>query len=199
VSDFALNTVCAAGTGSFLDYQAARMGVTIDEFADLAAEATAGVKISGRCAVFAETDILEQQQRGADRGGIARGLCEALARNFLSNVASGKTIRPPVAFQGGVASNRAVRDAFQAALGLEVVVPEHHAVMGAIGCAVLAGRLQGDRPTGFRGLEACSGDLGTRAFDCDGCSNACTIVEILAGDRQISTWGSRCGKWDAQP
>jgi len=197
VSDFAMNTVCAAGTGTFLDYQASRMGVTIDEFAGLAAEAGESVTISGRCAVFAETDMIEKQQRGADRGAIARGLCEALARNFLTGVAAGRRIDPPVVFQGGVASNIAVRQAFTRELGCEVMVPELNDVMGAIGVAILAGRhRRADEPTRFRGFEVHPGELATRDFECDGCSNRCEIVEILHGDKLLSRWGSRCGKWD---
>ena len=197
VSDFAMNTVCAAGTGTFLDYQAGRMGMTIDEFADLAAQADESVTISGRCAVFAETDIIEKQQRGADRGAVARGLCEALARNFLTGVAAGRPIDPPIVFQGGVASNRAVRRAFTRELGCEVLVPGFHDVMGAIGVAILAGRhREGEGPSKFRGFRVHPGELTTRGFECDGCSNSCEIVEIFDRDTLLSRWGSRCGKWD---
>lgn len=197
VSDFAMNTVCAAGTGTFLDYQAGRMGVTIDEFADLAAGADESVTISGRCAVFAETDVIEKQQRGAGRGAVARGLCEALARNFLTGVAAGRPIEPPVVFQGGVASNKAVRRAFMRQLGCEVMVPGLHNVMGAIGVAMIAGRhWDREEPSKFRGFEVHPGNLATRDFECDGCSNRCDIVEILDGDTLLSRWGSRCGKWD---
>ncbi len=197
VSDFAMNTVCAAGTGTFLDYQAGRMGVTIDEFADLAAQADESVTISGRCAVFAETDIIEKQQRGADRGAVARGLCEALARNFLTGVAAGRPIDPPVVFQGGVASNKAVRQAFARQLGCDILIPKYHDVMGAIGVAMIAGRQrEPDAPSRFRGFDVLPGKLATRDFECDGCSNCCEIVEIFKRDTLLSRWGSRCGKWD---
>jgi predicted CoA-substrate-specific enzyme activase len=197
VSDFAMNTVCAAGTGTFLDYQAGRMGMAIEEFADLAAGACKSIRISGRCAVFAETDIIEKQQRGAERGAIARGLCEALARNFLTGVAAGRPIEPPVIFQGGVASNKAVRQAFEHELGCEVMVPRYHDVMGAVGVAIIAGgRIEPGSPTAFGGFEIRPGRLTTRDFQCDGCSNCCEIVEIFDSGTLISRWGSRCGKWD---
>jgi predicted CoA-substrate-specific enzyme activase len=197
VADFAMNTVCAAGTGTFLDYQASRMGVGIEEFADMAVQSCDTARISGRCAVFAETDIIEQQQRGADRGAVARGLCEALARNFLTGVAAGRRIEPPVIFQGGVASNEAVRQAFERELGCEVLVPRYHDVMGAIGVAIIAGRHRDPAlPTGFRGFQVRAGNLGTKNFECDGCSNCCEIVEIFEDKTLISRWGSRCGKWD---
>jgi predicted CoA-substrate-specific enzyme activase len=199
VVDFAMNTVCAAGTGSFLDYQAGRMGITIEEFADLAANSSWSARISARCAVFAETDIIEKQQQGADRGAIARGLCEALARNFLSSVAAGRAITPPVVFQGGVASNKAVKEAFERELGFDVTVPRYHDVMGAIGAAIIASRrMRPDTKSLFRGFGLETENITTGGFECDGCSNACEILEIYDGDLLVSRWGSLCGKWDLE-
>jgi predicted CoA-substrate-specific enzyme activase len=199
VVDFAMNTVCAAGTGSLLDYQAGRMGISIDDFAALAAASKETVRILGRCGVFAETDIIEKQQRGVGKDRIARGLCECLVRNFLSTVASGKPIEPPVVFQGGVASNTAVKEAFERELGTEVTVPQYHSVMGAVGMAILAGRsAEHDRKSLFRGFEVSGDDLSARPFECDGCSNCCEILEIFDGDELVSRWGSRCGKWDLE-
>ncbi|MFH1313887.1 MAG: acyl-CoA dehydratase activase [Candidatus Eisenbacteria bacterium] len=197
VTDFAMNTVCAAGTGSFLDHQATRMGVTIEGFAELAAASEHSVRVSGRCAVFAETDMIEKQQRGVGKEPIARGLCESLVRNFLSGVAGGKEITPPVMFQGGVASNAAVRDAFERELGMEITVPEYHDVMGAVGVAVLAGRqMAGGAQTRFKGFDIEAANLVTRSLACDDCPNSCMILEIFDGTTLLSRWGSRCGKWD---
>src|SRR5690606_168427 len=64
ITDFAMNTVCAAGTGSFLDRQAERMGLHIEELGALAVRAENPVRIAGRCAVFAESDIIHKQQLG---------------------------------------------------------------------------------------------------------------------------------------
>jgi len=197
VADFAVNTLCAAGTGSFLDYQASRMGISIEEFADLAEKARRSARISGRCAVFADTDIVLKQQQGEDRGAIARGLCECLAKNFLSCVAGGKQIEPPVIFQGGVASNAAVRQAFERELGLEIRVPEYHQVMGAIGVAILASRhAREGKPTAFTGFDIRQGNLTTRSFECEECSNFCEVLEILDGETLVTRWGSRCGRWN---
>ncbi len=197
VVDFAMNTLCAAGTGSFLDYQAGRMGLTIEEFAGLAVAARRSARISGRCAVFADTDVILKQQQGEDRGAIARGLCECLAKNFLSCVAGGKQIEPPVIFQGGVASNAAVRQAFERELGHEVRVPEYHQVMGAIGVAIIAARhAREGKPTEFGGFDVRQGSLTTRSFECDECSNFCEILEILEEETLITRWGSRCGRWN---
>jgi predicted CoA-substrate-specific enzyme activase len=197
--DFAMNTVCAAGTGSFLDYQAARMGITIEELARLAGSGRDGVRIAGRCAVFAETDIIDRQQRGAKKEAILKGLCEALVRNFLSGVARGKPIVPPVVFQGGVASNQAVVAAFERELALEVNVPANHDVMGAIGTALLAARdLGGSKATKFKGFSVTGTALASEIFECTECSNRCDIVEIFDGSSLITRWGSRCGRWDLE-
>ena len=197
VVDFAVNNVCAAGTGSFLDHQAARMNLSIDEFSSMAANAPESVHIPGRCTVFAETDIIQKQQMGASREAIARGLCESLVRNYLANVAAGKNIVPPVVFQGGVASNEAVRQAFERELDTAIEVPPYHNVMGAIGAALLVrAELGPDYQTCFSNDPIEPAALTTRVFECDQCPNSCDILEIFDGDTLVSRWGSRCGRWD---
>ena len=197
VTDFAMNTVCAAGTGSFLDQQAARLGIPIEEFGDLALTSENAVRIAGRCTVFAESDMVHKQQLGHPVQDIVRGLCEALVRNYLNNVGKGKEIQPPVLFQGGVAANRGIVAAFGRALGMPVEVPPHHDLMGAIGAARLA-REEVERTgrTSFKGFDLCALPHRTAGFECHGCSNVCEIVEIYEGDRVIGRWGSRCGRWD---
>lgn len=194
--DFAMNAVCAAGTGSFLDYQASRMGISVEDLARMAAESPEGAHISGRCAVFAESDLIEKQQRGVARGALVRGLCDCLARNYLSGVARGKPIVPPVVFQGGVAANRAVVSAFERELATTIEVPRHYDVMGAIGVALLAAREPSGRPTKFKGFRIEGEALSSRSFECGGCCNRCDVFEMLDGGRLVSRWGSRCGKWD---
>jgi len=197
VVDFAMNTVCAAGTGSFLDRQAARLNIPIESFGQLALESQNPVRIAGRCAVFAESDMIHKQQMGHSTKDIIRGLCQALVRNFLNNVAKGKEIRPPVLFQGGVASNIGMKKAFEEALGFEVIVPEHHRVMGAIGAALLAAETVAKTgTTKFRGFGVADVEFATRTFECHDCANNCEIVEIMMEKTLLARWGSRCGKWD---
>jgi len=108
VTDFAMNTVCAAGTGSFLDHQALRLNMSISEFSQRALESKNAVHIAGRCTVFAESDMVHKQQMGYRTEDIIYGLCQALVRNYLNNVGLGKDIKPPIAFQGGVAFNKGI-------------------------------------------------------------------------------------------
>jgi len=200
VVDFAMNTVCAAGTGSFLDRQAARLNIPIEEFGALALKSNSPVRIAGRCAVFAESDMIHKQQVGYPVEDIVRGLCEALVRNYLNNVAKGKEILPPVVFQGGVACNVGMKRAFEEALGVEVMVPPYATVMGAIGAAILAKEATGATGrTRFRGFQVASVRYDTESFECEHCPNGCEIVCIKMEGQLLARWGSRCGRWDTVP
>ena len=198
VVDFAMNTVCAAGTGSFLDQQASRLGIPIAEFGSLALRSTNPVRIAGRCTVFAESDMIHKQQMGHPLQDIINGLCEALVRNYLNNVGKGKDILSPVIFQGGVAANAGIKAAFERALGMKVMVPPHYDVMGAIGAAMLAcEEIQStNKKTMFKGFLISDLNYRTGSFECNGCPNACEIAEIYEEEKVIGRWGARCPRWD---
>lgn len=196
--DFAMNSVCAAGTGSFLDQQAARLEIPIEEFGDYALEAKNPVRIAGRCSVFAESDMIHKQQLGHDLPEIIAGLCEAMVRNYLNNVGKGKDIEPPVVFQGGVAANVGIKQAFEKELDCMVFVPENHDAMGAIGAALLAREyiLNKNKQTGFKGFDITKFDFKTNSFECEGCPNHCEIVNIYQNGGLIARWGNQCPKWE---
>lgn len=196
VTDFAMNTVCAAGTGSFLDQQASRLNIPITQFGELALQSKVPVRIAGRCTVFAESDMIHKQQMGHQIPDIINGLCEALVRNYLNNVGKGKEILPPIVFQGGVAANEGIKAAFEKALGEPVLIPKHFSIMGAIGAAQLAREEVRNRQTSFKGFQIAGLPYRTGSFECNGCSNMCEVVEIYEGDKVIGRWGSRCSKWD---
>lgn len=197
VTDFAMNTVCAAGTGSFLDRQAERLEIPIEEFGDYALKSTYSVRIAGRCAVFAESDMIHKQQLGYSENDIIRGLCEALVRNYLNNVAKGKNIKPKIFFQGGVAANIGIKTAFENALGSQVVIPKNYKVMGAIGSAILAKEYleRTGKETAFKGFDLADTEFVSKSFECDGCPNRCEVVKILGSKTTVGFFGDRCGKW----
>ncbi|VBB07535.1 atpase badf/badg/bcra/bcrd type [Lucifera butyrica] len=196
VTDFAMNTVCAAGTGSFLDQQASRLSIPIEEFGGHALQSTTPVRVAGRCAVFAESDMIHKQQTGHQIADIIHGLCQALVRNYLNNVGKGKDIKGPVLFQGGVAANLGMKRAFEEALSCPVVVPPHHSVMGAIGAALLAQeQVRGKPSTAFRGFDLIHYSYIPRSFECTGCANLCEVIEIQLNNEVAARWGDRCGKW----
>lgn len=197
VNDFAMNTVCAAGTGSFLDRQASRIGIAIEDFGAYALRSKNPVRIAGRCAVFAESDMIHKQQMGYSREDIISGLCDALVRNYLANLAKGKRLDSPIVFQGGVAANIGIVKAFERALGVEVVIPEYFDVMGAYGVALLAreNARASSAKTNFRGFDKLNGNYTAVSKECAGCSNCCEIVQIALNDDPVVCWGDKCGKW----
>lgn len=197
VTDFAMNTVCAAGTGSFLDHQAERLKVPIEQFGDLALTAVNRVKIAGRCSVFAESDMIAKQQLGFSKAEIINGLCEALVRNYLTNLARGKDLAEPVLFQGGVAANRGIRAAFERELRTKLIIPPYYDVMGAIGAALLARdrwRKTG-AATQFRGFHQLNLELAPSVFECKGCSNGCEVIRVEQDQVPLAVWGDKCGRY----
>ncbi len=157
ISDFSMNTLCAAGTGSFLDQQASRLGLSIEAFGQLALKSVNPPRIAGRCSVFAKTDMIHLQQIATPDYDIVAGLCYALARNFKSNIGKGKTFVKPVSFQGGVAANVGMRKAFQDVLELsdgDLIIPKYFASMGAIGAVLVTRESQSPKRTGVLNLKA---------------------------------------------
>jgi predicted CoA-substrate-specific enzyme activase len=197
VVDFAMNTVCAAGTGSFLDHQAERLKIPIERFGELALSATEEVRIAGRCTVFAESDMIAKQQFGFSKADIIKGLCEALVRNYLNNLGRGKQLEPPFVFQGGVAANQGITAAFRNAMRHEIIIPQYYDVMGAIGSALLAkDQIESTgTPTKFTGFGAAEMDFSPKTFNCSGCSNVCEVIEVTANGKTVARWGDKCGKW----
>ena len=196
VTDFAMNTVCAAGTGSFLDRQAERLDIAIEDFGKYALQSTTSVRIAGRCAVFAESDMIHKQQLGYSTEDIVKGLCDALVRNYLTNVAKGKEIVPKIFFQGGVAANIGMKASFETALGCEVIVPEHYNMMGAIGAAILAREtVEKKGSTKFKGFNIANVNFISKSFECDGCANKCEVVKINSDKFTVGCFGDKCGKW----
>ncbi len=201
VTDFGMNTVCAAGTGSFLDHQALRLNMSIEEFAKQALDSKTPVRIAGRCTVFAETDMIHKQQMGHRTEDILYGLCQALVRNYLNNVGLGKEIRPPVVFQGGVAFNQAIVKALQEELNTEIIVPPHHELMGAIGAALLAQEemVSSNNGSKFKGFEVSEEKYHTSSFECKACPNLCEIAQISINGQVLARWGGRCDLWERSP
>jgi predicted CoA-substrate-specific enzyme activase len=198
-TDFAMNTLCAAGTGAFLDQMAARLDIPIDSLGDMALRAAGEARISGRCTVFAESDMIFKQQAGVPVDDIVKGLCKSMVRNYLGDVGQGKKIREPILFQGGVAANRGILEAFRNELGKPVTVPPNFGVMGAIGIALLTKaemETSGKKSAMHPFDEIAASQFRTTAFSCDGCANDCEIVRFEKDGKSTRCRGGRCGKWE---
>jgi predicted CoA-substrate-specific enzyme activase len=198
IVDFTMNKVCAAGTGSFLEEQATRMGLDIiGEFAQKAQAAESSIDLGSRCTVFMDSELVHAMRQGASAEDLCAGLAQSVARNYLEKVVAGRPIGDKVLFQGGTASNRAVVAAFRQLLGRPVAVHPHNRVSGAIGAALLLmdAREAGELPatTSYGGIEACQGEV-ERSFECRACSNRCQVTRFRAGDR-VRFFGDVCERY----
>jgi predicted CoA-substrate-specific enzyme activase len=157
LSDFSMNSLCAAGTGSFLDQQANRIEVPIEkEFGEMALKSVNPPRIAGRCSVFAKSDMIHLQQVATPLHDIVAGLCFAVARNFKSTLGRGKKFEKPFIFQGGVAANVGMVRAFKEVFELEtdeLLIPEYHASMGALGAIFHTLKNQNGQVAAFKGTE----------------------------------------------
>lgn len=191
VVDYAMNTLCAAGTGSFLSSQAARLGVAVEAFGRIACTSRHPTPIAARCTVFAESDLVHKAQIGHSKEDIIAGLCKAVVTNYLSNVCKGKRIEGPIVFQGGVSKNVGVLRFFEEATGKTVLVDENGHLTGALGVAVIARRRGVQKPFSFALKDA---DFVTKGSACAGCANSCEIIRVYRDGRLIDAWGNKCEK-----
>lgn len=199
IVDFEMNKVCAAGTGSFLEEQASRLGVDIkSEFSEMALSSKNPSRCGDRCTVFMESDLVHHQQKGAPKEDIIAGLCYSIVLNYLNKVVEGRKIGDTIFFQGGTAFNKGVVAAFEKIVGKDIIVPEHHEVMGAYGSALIAL----DRYTGgqskFKGFNLANSSYEIKPFECKSCSNACTINKVTIEGAGVFYYGSRCDKYEVK-
>ena len=187
VTDYAMNTLCAAGTGAFLSSQAQRLGVKVEDFGEIALKSTRPTPIAARCTVFAESDLVHKAQIGHKKEDIIAGLCRAVVSNYLNNVAKGKRIHPPVVFQGGVSKNAGVIKAFAEATGYEITVDPNSHLMGALGVAILARKSGKESPFSF---DVADVDFVTKGVECGKCANNCEIICVYRGGALIDSWAT---------
>lgn len=191
VTDYAMNTLCAAGTGSFLTSQARRLGTKIEDFGKIALTSKNPTPIAARCTVFAESDLVHKAQIGCKKEDIIAGLVRSVAINYLNNVGKGKKILPPIVFQGGVSKNIGVVKAFEELTGQSIKVDENSEYMGALGVAILAKNTNIKKEFDFN-IENTLFE--TKGRNCQGCSNNCEIIYIYKNHKLIDAWGNRCEK-----
>ncbi len=194
VVDFAMNEACAAGTGSFLEEQAEKLGIKIiGEFADLALSSDAPIRLGERCTVFMERDVNSYLQRGANKKDIVAGLAYSIAYNYLNRLVGRRHIGDTIYFQGGTAYNDSVAAAFSKILDRDIVVPPYNGVVGAIGAALLAREKMSATkdPSRFRGWDLEKVDYTIREFTCHGCTNECDIRQFTI-DGEKTYWGDKC-------
>ena len=192
ITNYAMNTLCAAGTGAFLSSQAKRLGIDIKDFGKYALKSKSPVKIAARCTVFAESDLVHKAQVGYPKEDIIAGLCKSIVLNYLNNVGKGKKIEAPIIFQGGVSKNKGVIKYFKEILNEDIIVDDNGHLMGALGVAILSRK---NKIGKTYSLEVNELKFNTIAKECNQCSNNCEILKIYRNDELVDSWGSKCGKY----
>lgn len=140
VKDFVMNDKCAAGTGRFLEVMARALEVNLDEFGAQSLKASSPARISSICTVFAESEVISLISKGEARENIIAGIHDSVASRVFA-MAQRIKAQPPIMMTGGVAKNMGVVKALEQRFKEEIHVDERAQVNGAIGAAVLAGRM----------------------------------------------------------
>ena len=139
-ADMRMNGSCAGGTGAFIDEIASVLKTPVEEFDKLAAQGTCVYDISGRCGVYAKTDIQPLLNQGAAKADIALSSFHAIAKQTIGGLAQGLEIKKPVVFEGGpLTFHKTLVRVFCERLGLsreDVILPEHPELMIAYGAAL---------------------------------------------------------------
>ena len=195
VTDFQMNKICAAGTGSFLEEQAKKLNIPIDDFGTLALSSQAPLNLGERCTVFIETSVAAHLARGVNVDDIASGLCYSIAKNYLHRVVGQKPIGRKIFFQGGVAHNQGVINAFKSLTGKDIIIPPFFSVTGAYGAAILAKEGMPHSMTTFKGFdigtaEPCLEDQGQSPSAIDNTGKFNRRVEELIFEGYNSTLDS---------
>lgn len=196
VNDFVMNKVCAAGTGSFLEWQANRLGLSMDEFNEKSLKSQNDINLDGKCGVFIESSIIKCQQRQEKVEDISMAICKKLTANYVGEFFNNREVAEPIIFQGGVATLTCMKKAFECYLNKTVEIPVYSKEMGAIGVAMIAKSQRGDLSRRFTGFDYCNEQITVMEENCSGCANSCVINVMYNKKEQIGVWGGRCGKYD---
>jgi predicted CoA-substrate-specific enzyme activase len=201
LSDFEMNRVCAAGTGSFLMAQAQRLDLSMGPvFSEAAFASHTPADLGNRCTVFMESDLIHHQNNGASSEDLAAGVCISIVQNYLERVANHKGLGENVLFLGGVAATPAVKAAFEQRTGREFQVPTFYRVSGALGAALSALDKMERGEIAPRRREIIGwnpAELQRDHFNCNGCTNQCKVNRYKTGKR-IIFHGGLCDKWESE-
>jgi predicted CoA-substrate-specific enzyme activase len=208
VVDFRMNKVCAAGTGSFLEETANKLGINISrEYETLALQAKTPFRLTERCTVYMESDLMSYLQMGAHREDLLAGLSRAVVHNYLNRVVQDGKIGKVISFQGGPSLNKSVVAAFEAIVGKPIVTLPHREVMGAIGAALHAQEeyqahlTAGETPASrFRGWDAIDLPFSHQEEVCrrnPKCHNLCKLQIYTVGSDQ-AVYGGECGMYESR-
>ncbi|MBN2499109.1 MAG: CoA activase [Deltaproteobacteria bacterium] len=186
-----MNHVCAAGTGSFIEEQAASLGCGLGEVSERAQGQSAPLA-SDRCTVFMERDIHQLLTDGCSVPAVLASVLHSVRENYLRKVAPEGLIGQRICFQGATAKNRSLVAAFEQRLGRPIRVSRYCHLTGALGVALML-RGQAPRETRFRGLDLYRQAIQVRSEVCDLCRNHCKLRIAEIGGETVA-YGFLCGR-----
>ena len=190
-----MNKVCAAGTGSFIEEQLDRLDLEMREGIQLAFKSSYPVDLQNRCTIFMESDIVHHLHKGVPLEDIVSGIMYGVAKNYLEKVVSGQECGKKIYFQGGVASNQAVRAAMENLTGQTITVTKYNEFTGAIGAALIASKRADGKRVHCLDQSLAEKEYAFSVFFCDHCSNCCEIRKVSVNEK-TSHYGGMCGRWD---
>lgn len=183
ISDFKMNSICAAGTGAFIEAQATRLGMSIEQMDALAMESDNPLTLNTKCAIFLESAVINLQKNGVKKKDIVMTIFNALANNYVTTLCKNLLIKDDVVFIGGVAKLQAMKKSFETILSKKIICPLNCDYMGAIGVAFL---LQDE-------FIYDSNEKIPDITQCKGCINRC-LLNIVTTESGIIYSGGLCDK-----
>ncbi len=186
-----MNTVCAAGTGSFIEEQASQLGCPLSEYSRRAEGAPAPMA-SDRCTVFMERDLNHYLNKGYEVDEILAAVLHAVRDNYLSKVAVTSRIGSCISFQGATGRNKALVAAFEQKLGHPIFVSQYCHLTGALGTAYILAE-SGLKPSTFRGIDIYKQPVPIKSEVCEYCTNHCKI-KLATVDGETVAYGFLCGR-----
>ena len=196
VTSSVMNSVCAAGTGSFIEEQALKLGCEVSDYSTRTLGVVAPMS-SDRCTVFMERDINHYLATGFSVEAVLASALHSVRENYLVKVADEGRIGDVILFQGATAKNKALVAAFEQRLGKTILVSKYCHLTGALGTALTLWD-EGVSQTRFRGLGLHRQSIPVTMEVCTLCNNRCKIsVADVAGEKVA--YGFLCGREYASP
>ena len=189
IIDYGISSSCMAGTGAFIESLAKRLDLEVSDIGRLALKSKKRIDITGRCMVFAETDIVNKLQSGYKLDDVLAGVCHGVAMGYVNNLIKGKKVKEPIVFNGALGKNPMIIKYLEEVLGERVIVDKNAHLMGALGVAIMARESKEEKVFNF---ELQDYNIETKLTSCVGCANSCEIVTVYKNNKVIDHWGNKC-------
>ncbi|HJX72506.1 MAG TPA: acyl-CoA dehydratase activase, partial [Bacteroidales bacterium] len=186
-----MNNICAAGTGSFIEEQAKRLGCSLEEYSERVEQVHSPLA-SDRCTVFMERDLNHYLMAGYSTDEILAAVLHSTRENYLTKVAVKGYIGKKISFQGATAKNKALVAAFEQKLKKPIMVSRYCHLTGALGVALVLFDKK-INSTHFRGLDLYQKSIPVRSEVCELCTNHCKL-KVAEIDDQVEAYGFLCGR-----